>query len=165
MKRCDCGEDDVPSFRGTSLYASPFIPHDKSRRSDEGGEETSKSLRDSRPWSVGWESRVIDDVWSIVFVFIDLVVGYLPWTDLVRIKEKSVVGILKLEMCAVNPNGEEAIVVEELEASSPQKKRAGARGKKASPAAKKKKPEPLHIIPWIIDQLNDQEVLASYIIV
>ena len=63
---------DVAEFRGTSLYASVNI-HD---------------CEDQCPR---------DDLWSVMYVFIDLLCGKLPWSEAARSREKAKVGLLKKE--------------------------------------------------------------------
>jgi tau tubulin kinase len=57
-------------FRGTALYASPFI--------HEGEDQCPR-----------------DDLFSLVFVFCDLVCGKLPWSEAARLKDKNGVASLK----------------------------------------------------------------------
>ena len=61
---------NITSFRGTSNYASPHA----------------HNLEDLSPR---------DDIYSLLHVFLDLLIGRLPWTDAVKSKDKALVKELK----------------------------------------------------------------------
>lgn len=60
-------------FRGTTLYSSPSTHHNK-------------------------DQSYVDDIWSMLFVFVDLLVGKLPWNAEVKTKDKVAVGGIKDRM-------------------------------------------------------------------
>jgi hypothetical protein len=117
---------------------------------EEGPETKIESYR----LSAGWESRVLDDVWSVIFVFIDLVVGCLPWTAAARCRDKTAVGASKTDMCCA------AAAMDDVAPTSPPKKnrRINIKDKKAPAVQTDTVSKPLKIISWILEELNAQQV-------
>ena len=69
----------IAEFRGTTLYASPFahVKEDQCQR---------------------------DDLYSMMFVFFDLICGKLPWTEEAKLKEKQKVADLKHQFVMADPS-------------------------------------------------------------
>ncbi len=83
---------DKAEFRGTTLYASPFV-HQKE------------------------DQCCRDDLYSMLFVFLDLITGKLPWSEAAYAKDKVKVAELKEEYC-FNPNHFVTWITEVLKAPS-----------------------------------------------
>lgn len=85
-------ERDTADFRGTTVYASPFVHsgHDQCPR---------------------------DDLFSAIHVFLDLVLGDLPWRTQAKAKDKAAVGALKMELMQ-DPDAFLNEVVRSFEASN-----------------------------------------------
>jgi hypothetical protein len=66
-------ERETAEFRGTTIYASPFV-------------------------HTGNDQCPRDDLFSAIHVFLDLVLGDLPWRAHARNKDKAAVGSVKAEL-------------------------------------------------------------------
>jgi hypothetical protein len=121
--------------------------------------------KEQRQLSTGWDARVIDDVWSVIFVFIDLVVGCLPWSAAVRSRDKAAVGACKAHMCcaALQVNGDAAAIGDSAAAIPPKRgRRPNTKGKKKPAVSTNNASKPLNIIAWIIEKLDSQEVRRNH---